>query len=273
MEGAYKRFKGRTASYRARPRASRRPVVARRAGRLAASRNRVAAYRARRYRHNRVTMGMIGVELKYFDETFSGPIVSSATAAGGQCPPSVTECIFCPIVGDGPSNRDGRKVRLKSIQIRGRIVSDGFAAAGLHPSRPPVVVGYLIKDTQCNGVLADSDIIFENTIGGSDATQLSFRDLATSSRFKILKKQIWHFNNIPFTTNNTNPPTAFYVRGFEKDFEWNINEEEDIDFALNAGSANTVANLTRVNYIPVFFTNNATGTTSLVYASRCRFVG
>lgn len=272
MEGAYKRFKSKTRSVRRRSAAGRRPVVARRVGRNQAAQAR-AAYRRFRYRHNRVTMGVIGMELKYFHETAAATIVSVDDASGGQITPSSTEMLFCPVIGDGPTNRDGRKVRLKSIQIRGIIRSTGRTGVGTHPDSFPIVVGYLIKDTQCNGVLANSGNMFDPSGLGSDMNWSSFRDLSTTARFKILKKQMWTFPNLPFQVNPTNPPTSYYASGFMKPFEWFVAEEEDVDFVQNAGDTNTVANLTKVNYITVFFTNNSGWTPAVTWQSRCRFIG
>lgn len=272
MEGSYKRFKRKTASGRSRIYRGYRPAVARRVGRNQAAHAR-AAYRRFRYRHNRVTMGVIGMELKYFHETAAANIASSSVAAGGQITPSATEMLFCPIIGDGPNNRDGRKVRLKSIQIRGVIRSAGYTGVGTHPPSTCVVVGYLIKDSQCNGVLADSGNMFDPSTLGSDMNFTSFRDLSTTARFKILKKQMWVFNNTNFAVNSANPPTAFYSAGFVRPFEWYVKEEEDVDFVQNAGDTNTVANLTKVNYITVFFTNNSGWSPAVTWQSRCRFIG
>jgi len=89
----------------------------------------------------------------------------------------------------------------------------------------------------------------------------------------VLKKQMWTFPNLPFVNNNVNPPTAYFAAGFVRPFDWLIPEEEDVDFVQNAGDTNTVANLTKVNYIPVFFTNNSGWSPAVTYQSRCRFIG
>jgi len=271
MERSLKRLKDRTGYRRpaASKRAYRRPLVARRAALRSARLN-----RQRRYANN-VTMGRLGIELKYLDTGAVAPIVSSATASGGQVTPSATVMIMCPAIGDAPQSRDGKKIVAKRITIRGRIHSDGFSIpAASFPDRDTVVVGYLVKDTQCNGVLANSDLMFDNFTGGTENTPLSFRDMSSTQRFKVLKKQVWVISNRTWNNNNAVPPALAYVRGFERYFEWDVPLDEIIEFNPNlAGTTNDVVNLTKTNFIPVFFTNNAGGTPTVTYACRSRFVG
>jgi len=219
-------------------------------------------------------MGQLGHELKFQDTGFVGAIVSSATATGGQCTPSATVMLCCPLIGSSPSQRDGHKIMAKEITIRGQIFSAGYTKAGATPGKSCSVVGYLIKDTQCNGVLANSSLIFDNTSGSADMTTLAFRDMSTTKRFKILKKQLFEFPPTPALNNGTNPPTILYVEGFHQEFEWRITLNDIIEFDVqNAGASNDVAALTSTNYIPVFFTNNSDYAPSVQYASRVRFIG
>jgi len=220
-------------------------------------------------------MGQLGHELKFQDTGFVGAIVSSATATGGQCTPSATVMLCCPLIGSSPSQRDGHKILAKEITIRGQIFSAGYTKSpAATPGKSCSVVGYLIKDTQCNGVLANSSLIFDNTSGSADMTTLAFRDMSTTKRFKILKKQLFEFPSSPFQNNGTNPPTILYVEGFHMEFEWRITLNDIIEFDVtSAGASNDVANLTSINYIPVFFTNDSDYAPSVQYASRVRFIG
>jgi len=219
-------------------------------------------------------MGVLGMEVKFQDTGFVGAIVSSSTATGGQCTPSATVMLCCPLIGSSPSNRDGHKIKTKEITIRGQIFSAGYTKAGATPGKSCSVVGYLIRDSQCNGVLANSSLMFDNTSGSADMTTLSFRDMSTTKRFKILKKQLFEFPSTPFSNNGTNPPTILYVEGFHMEFEWRITLNDIVEFdASAAGDANDVAKITSINYIPVFFTNNSDYAPSVQYASRVRFIG
>lgn len=117
-------------------------------------------------------------ELKFFDNAIS--FQSDATS---EIPASGQLCTIAQ--GDGPQNREGRKVNIKSILFNGNATLIPAAAA----TTTGVVCMWIVQDTQCNGAAAtvanDDTGIF--TAAGANAT-LSVRCLANVDRFKILKK-------------------------------------------------------------------------------------
>jgi len=117
-------------------------------------------------------------ELKFFDNAVNFQFDSTAEIpATGQ---------LCTIPqGDGQSEREGRKVVVKSILFNGQITFVPGAAA----NAGDVVYLYLVQDRQCNGAaatVANNDTgIF--TSSGSNLS-VAVPCLANESRFKILKK-------------------------------------------------------------------------------------
>lgn len=111
-------------------------------------------------------------ELKFFDTTnnFLCDITGEVPATGqlALIPQGTTE-----------STRIGRKVQIKSIQIRGVFT---FNPAATNPGADTVHM-YLILDTQCNGAAATVPDVFTGT-----ALREALPNIANSQRFTIIKK-------------------------------------------------------------------------------------
>lgn len=99
--------------------------------------------------------------------------------------------------GDGQSNREGRKIVVKSIYVKGIVQTQPGASA----VAGDVLYIWLVQDTQCNGAAAivadDNTGIF--TAAGASASA-AVRCLANVNRFKILKK--WVLPTFPQAGNS-----------------------------------------------------------------------
>lgn len=140
-------------------------------------------YVPRKYRGlNRFRGGGSSVrqELKFFDNavTFNVDATNEIPATGQLC--TIAQ-------GDGQSNRDGRKIIVKSITCTGQVV---FAPAATTVGSD-IVWMWLVQDTQCNGAAATvaDDNVGVFTAAGASAS-LAVRCLANADRFKILKKWV-----------------------------------------------------------------------------------
>jgi len=140
-----------------------------------------------------------GNELKFFDTTLSYNVdfTAEVPATGQICliPQGVTE-----------STRVGRKCTIKSILLKGALAFVPAAAANATST------GYmwLILDKQTNGAAAVASDVFSNV-----TTQSALRNLANSSRFKILKKFKFTFNSgagVTTAYNNVSMPFECYKR-------------------------------------------------------------
>lgn len=121
-------------------------------------------------------------ELKNFDTAlgFSFDTTGEVSSTGG------TGFINLIDQGDDAVNREGRKITLKSVQIRGRC--DFAPAAGA--TAATISYLYLMLDTQANGAAPPIATVFTSTAFGTH-----FLNLDNSQRFRVLKK--WVINQAP----------------------------------------------------------------------------
>jgi len=107
-------------------------------------------------------------ELKFFDTAvnFSYDLTAEVPATG--------QLLLIP-AGTSESTRIGRKILLKSIQVK----CMNTLVAGT--TAQDQVDFYLVQDTQCNGAAAAWGDVFTGTVAG-----LGLRNMANSSRFKVL---------------------------------------------------------------------------------------
>lgn len=116
-------------------------------------------------------------ENKFFDTVFTGP--------GGAGPPALTPTgdIALPLQGDGEENRDGRKINVNSIFIRGQVTWT-VQAAEVNTSQHWRMM--VVLDKQHNGLAAT---VISSTTGiyrtGSTLAQYQ-RTPANADRFQIL---------------------------------------------------------------------------------------
>lgn len=144
-------------------------------------------------------------ELKFLDNA-----VSFTVDATNEIPATGQLCAIAQ--GDGQSNRDGRKVIIKSILVTGRAQLNPAAAT----TGTALSYVWLVQDTQANGAVAtvadDNTGIF--TTAGANAS-LAVRCLANSDRFKILKKWIIEQNStagVSAAYNVVNTPINYYMK-------------------------------------------------------------
>lgn len=109
-------------------------------------------------------------ELKFLDTALSfTPDTTGEVVATGQ--------INLVPQGDTESGRDGRKIVVKSIRIRGGVINIDNAASKLDAWM------YLVLDRQCNGAAAAATDVLSSTNFGA-----SLPNLANVERFQILKR-------------------------------------------------------------------------------------
>lgn len=117
----------------------------------------------------------------YFDSTTLTDVsANDATWAGAEVDPrDVTGtygCLPMPSPGDGYSNRDGRKIFVKKIEIRGLLETPGANTLTAATNQPFARI-LIVKDKRADGVQASA----ENVIGpglGSDGNQSLSADAA-----------------------------------------------------------------------------------------------
>lgn len=138
------------------------------------------------------TGGAFGIETKFFDQNvgqFRVPFKVADYTNVALSPPAVpfdAECINCPKRGNGPDQREGRKVRNVSIDVNGTV---GVYIPISFPATPSsfVIRLLLVRDNQANGTRAALTEILADG-GDSDRNQVrSFPNLENEARFDIVR--------------------------------------------------------------------------------------
>jgi len=141
------------------------------------------------------TRRLVAQEMKSFDTALAFTFdITGEIPATGQ--------LALILEGDGNSNRDGQKVQIASIQIKGTLRYAPAAAA----TAADCCALYLIYDRQPNGLAA-------TVFGGADPNSIftstnvveALRMKYNSDRFTIIKHWIWDFNATAGVTTAYNP--------------------------------------------------------------------
>lgn len=216
-------------------------------------RRRATPYNVNRWRPlNARTAGFLGIENKFVDyEVTAGNIQQTVGASGAD--PAGPDCLNAIEQGDGENQRDGRKVTLKSIHIRGKVESQANTACQVR------IV--LVHDTQTNGATIDPANVLLPPVSGTLATH-AFRNLQYSKRFRILYDRKWVINPQPVfnaVTVSSNQDKIFKI-------------DKNLNIAVNfTGTTPVVANIADNSLHLMAITDSAP--VQLQYTSRCRFVG
>lgn len=197
-----------------------------------------------------VVAAAAGVECKYVDAYKDLTTVNSLVnndddwAATEINPGNQTDgaigCLPVPRQGDGLADRDGRKIFVKWIQIKGilKVANSGSSAVGDYGCVRLVV----IKDMHTNGVAMDA----ENALGpgvGADGQATLLADCATYAmtapqgwgRYKIMKEKIVRIQ-IPQNYYNA----AVNRDGFTVPFKMKVKANCYVNFSAAAGEVESI---------------------------------
>lgn len=201
-----------------------------RAWRTFATRRASTFARARRVGNVR-TAGLLGIEYKYNDAAFHAgtALATSNNGAGMEIPPSAANWNICSVPqGDASNQRDGRRIVIKQLIVRGQIYWTAVAAQASIPVGQVISI-WLVLDTQTNGANCNSEAVFSNTAGANLNGPYSYRNPLYGQRFRILWKKTFHSppwvtgqdaagtfsvssgNSVPFAAivNNMNLPVTY----------------------------------------------------------------
>lgn len=219
---------------------------------------------------NRRTGGFLGQELKFYDQNLNTRAIStSLSLVGGVADPNGSiEALNAVPQGDGESQRDGRRITMKSIYIRGQIHRLPQENQGLNFDAVSVFVA-LVLDTQTNGAQLSSEDVFVNVVATQQTVASPLTNLQFTSRFTVLKSQQF---DLSIDTVGGNPGGAdkFYP-GKVKTFNWFCPLN---DMAVTyKGTTEAVANIVDNSLHVIAFKTSNDGNTQLNYNSRLRFMG
>lgn len=221
----------------------------------------------RRRRPNARTGGFLAQELKFYDQTLVGANIATSTDGSGiEADPSATVLINTVTQGDGESQRDGRKMIMKSIFVSG-VVNVGPATDVTVPEAIPDIAIWLILDTQTNGATITSENVFVNKSANILGGTSMMRNLQFSSRFRVLDKVTFTMPNPPQSGDSTN----FDVQGVH--VKWSLAANLKNMPVLFTLTTETVANITNNSLHILAVTTSTSMSPTITYNSRLRFVG
>lgn len=206
-------------------------------------------------------------EIKFYDTSLTAAsIASTADATGGEQDPSATSMISTPAVGDGEQNRDGKRIVIKNVQVKGTVARLAAEDVANPPSHDEVFIA-LVLDTQSNAAQLNSEDVFKNLSGNAAGGTVPLRNLLFSSRFRVLKTEVLCMD----TTTSVEGDNLHSSPGVVKHFEWFIPFKDGLIVNFNAGTTASIANVIDNSLHVIAF--SSAGTSLLTYNARIRFQG
>jgi len=231
--------------------------------------NRAAKLASARMVANAVTMGFMGIEKKFLDSAKALTAVASVgLLTGGEYDPSsgCTGCLSCPAQGDTEQSRDGKRIVIDSVIIKGFVECDKTASAAIPDATKCFVA--VVLDTQTNGAQLNSEDVFKNTTTAAYTAVNPLKNLLFGSRFRILKSQVYDLTPIGVIGAAAN-----YAHGdVRRDFDWYIPFKGGLPVNLNAGTTADVANVIDNSIHVVAFATTGE-VVQIAYNARIRFQG
>jgi len=223
--------------------------------------------------------GRYGGELKYYDQQSSNETIRNF---GSIFPRAAGDIIIGSMnlipTGTGPEEMLGNKVRIKSIEIRGRVTADPDTNASslVAVKNENFTRVALVLDMQANGTVAAASDIYENSqTFGAAPNIYDFVKIANSKRFRILKEWIFDLNTTPFVGNPnaaSSTATLFSAAGISKNLHYYKKCDIEMDFQREAtGMARTIAEVRSCNLLICAF-SLVDQKTNLQFHWRLRFV-
>lgn len=202
---------------------------------------------------------VLGVEMKNCDNTYYDTIVAT-TASAEADPTAPKSCLNAIALGDAATERDGRKVLLKSLQLRGSVMRDGAAAQSAFADGGQYRV-VVVLDKQTNKAQLNSEDVFL----AATNVEHAFRNLQYASRFRVLKDVTFNLDAIAAGTDGAN---TFATVGQSRSFNWYLPLAIPVTFS---GDDAEIASISDNSLHVVCFGSDTKGI--LKYESRVRYVG
>ncbi len=241
------------ATYRRKAAARRRRGTYRRSSfgrRFRKGYNRTGGFYGRYNRKGAYSRG-VQPELKFFDTTISASPVPSTGVFQNSL-------VIIP-QGDGQSNRDGRKIQVKSLTTHMHFVLDTVASASL--AHHDTILVKLVLDTQVNGALPLAlDYVVDST------NSLTFRNLANSQRFKTLwARSVNLFPHAAAGDGSTNDSGEYAI-------DMTVHIKVDVPIYYNASASTGAISTQESNGLFLYFQSRH-GEADIFTQTRMRFYG
>lgn len=208
-------------------------------------------------------------EKKYFDSEKGETAITngSTTWAGGEYDPATANTLFFPQTGDDINNREGRKVHVTGINIRGVILVPAQTNQTVADAASSVRI-ILVQDQQTNGNQLNAEDVINSGAATSSTAIHMFTNPASFGRFRILKDKTFTLQNPTTSFDGTNIEQS----GLERLFHLKVNFKKPVVVHYNATNGGTVADVID-NSFHIIATTSATGLVpTLVYKCRTSFI-
>jgi len=210
-----------------------------------------------------------GGEMKYSDSFKTMTAVAESTNwTATELDPGTANCLFSPVQGNDINNREGRKVHVYKIKIRGLIqrVTDTTQTA---VSDDPAVRVMLVQDCQTNGVQMQGEELMQTSEASTAITFTGFQNLANLGRFKVLKDKTYYpVANV--AANNASATTISQASG-NIPFKMTVVFKEPVMVRFNATDGGTVADIIDNSWHIIAQRSGTSGSCLLGYTCRVCF--
>lgn len=220
---------------------------------------------------NQSARGFTGIEVKFYDQKLIGAALTTNTdASGGEHDPSATLMMNTVTQGDGESQRDGRRITMKSIYVLGNIDVNSKTSQSSADVAAQIFIA-LIMDTQTNGATIASENVFVNPGANAIMGAHVFRNLQFTKRFKILATRKFTLQD-PTMVNATSfsADNGVIQAGIQKSFKMFVKLNTVVNFT---GTTETIANIADNSLHLIAWCSSTTLVPKISYSSRLRFVG
>lgn len=206
-------------------------------------------------------------ENKYFDaeRTIADlTVIAGATWASCEVDPTAIGALFAPTQGTGFNNREGRKVWVKKIKVKG-FINWGFNTGLTAGDEGNLIRMLLLVDKQTNAIQFNSEDVLESGGATANPTISAYQNPAFFGRFIILKDKTWGKGVRTVSWDGTNMEEF----GKRIPFKWNINFKKPMVVHFNATNGGTVADIVDNSFhIMAAQYKDETGGNSVNYKSR-----
>lgn len=202
------------------------------------------------------------------DDDWSGTLNNPGYTAGNY------GCLPLPAVGDDYSDRDGRKITVTSIKIKGSITwPSQEASVNPHINQPVRIV--IFQDTKSNGAAPTPEKVLGGAKDQSGVVALSgdgcalyqFSNPAGWGRYKILHDKIY---NPPNASTASNAANDFSMNGYARSFKINIKCNTEVNFN---GTSGLIASVIDNSFHLMVATTSSANVAQLGYIARTSFIG
>jgi len=207
-------------------------------------------------------------EMKYSDSYVSGSTIPESTDwSSTVLDPSTANCLFSPIQGNDINNREGRKVNLYKLKIRGVISGNAINSQATVTQDQTAIRFMVVQDTQTNGSqMTGGQLMAAPGAATTLLTFTTFQSLVNLGRFKVLKDKVF-WPSPAIVVNNTTASTVSQVMA-DIPFKFTFVFKKPIVVRFNATNGGTISDIIDNSFHVVAQASGTGGSHQVSYTCR-----